>query len=194
MKKIGIFGGSFDPIHNGHLILAREALETLALDQLLFVPAAQSPFKPTQPPAPAAARWEMIEAAIADEPAFAASRIELERPPPSYTFETIEQLRREIVEAEFFYLIGEDNLATLSGWHRFHELQKLVQFVVLDRSCTGATFPYPAVRRVIDISATAIRKRVASGRSIRYLVPETVERIIRRENLYQGNDASNRKI
>lgn len=193
MKTIGIFGGSFDPIHNGHLILAREALETLGLDQLLFIPAAQSPFKPDQPPAPAAARWEMLCAAIEGEPAFAASRIELDRPPPSYAIETIEQLRREVADAEFFYLIGEDNLAALPDWHRSDELQKLVQFAVLDRSCTGAIFPYPAVRRVIDISATGIRKRVASGRSIRYLVPEAVERIIRRENLYRGSDASKPK-
>jgi len=100
----------------------------------------------------------------------------------------VEQLRAENRSAEFFFLIGEDNLPKLSTWHRFTALRQLVQFVVLERSGLELKYEYPAVRRKIDISATAIRNRVAGGQSIRYLVPEAVERIIRRENLYQGTN------
>ncbi len=186
MKKIGIYGGSFDPIHHGHLILAREALETLAFDEVIFVLAAQSPHKQDRAPSPVAARWEMLTAAIAGEPNFSASRLEIDRPPPSYSVETVEALRMAQPEAELFFLVGEDNLPELSTWHRFDDLQKLVQFIVLDRSGEEVEYDYPAIRRKIDISATTIRKRVASGQSIRYFVPEAVEEIIRRENLYQG--------
>ncbi len=193
MKKIGIFGGSFDPIHHAHLILAREALETLGLDRILFVPAAQSPHKLGRATASAGARWEMLSAAIAGEDAFSASRLELDRPPPSYSVETVEQLHGEIRDAQFFFLVGEDNLPQLTTWHRFEDLERLAQFVVLDRTGQEVDYPYPAVRRKIDISATAIRNRVASGQSIRYLVPDAVERIIRRENLYQGTTESNPK-
>lgn len=193
MKKIGIFGGSFDPIHHGHLILAREALERFALDQIVFIPAAQSPHKPESTPADGAARWEMIEAAIAREPAFAASRLELDRPAPSYSVETVEQLREENPDTQFYFLIGDDNLEKLRIWYRFEDLARLVQFVVLDRTGEAAASPYPTIRKVIDISATTIRKRVASGRSVRYLVPEAVERIILRDKLYQGPKESNPK-
>jgi nicotinate-nucleotide adenylyltransferase len=193
LKRIGIYGGSFDPIHHGHLILAREALETLGLAEIIFVLAAQSPHKPDQTPSPSASRWEMLNAAIADEPGFSASRLELDRPPPSYSIETVEALRAAQPEAEFFFLVGEDNLPELSSWHRFADLQKQVQFVVLDRSGGETEYAYPAIRRKIDISATTIRKRVASGQSIRYLVPEAVEEIIHRENLYQGADRSHLK-
>ena len=193
LKKIGIFGGSFDPIHHGHLILARQALETLGLDQVLFIPAAQSPHKPGRAPAPATARWEMLVAAIDGETSFAASRIELDRPPPSYSVETIEQFQIELPDARLFFLIGEDNLAQLPTWHRFADLERLVEIVVLDRSGGGGASPYRSVRRLIDISATTIRKRVASGQSVRYLVPEAVGQIIRREQLYQGTQESNPK-
>ncbi len=193
MKKIGIFGGSFDPVHHGHLILAREARETLPLDTLLFMPAAQSPHKTERVPASAELRWEMLSAALAGEPGLAASRLELERPPPSYSVETVEQLHAEMPEAELFFLVGEDNLPALPSWQRFDDLRRLVQFVVLDRTGLEVEYDYPAVRRKIDISASAIRKRVASGQSIRYLVPDAVAQIIEREKLYQGSTASNPK-
>jgi nicotinate-nucleotide adenylyltransferase len=193
LKKIGIYGGSFDPIHHGHLILAREALETLDLAEVIFVLAAQSPHKTSQETTDSAVRWKMLTAAIADEPGFSASHLELDRPPPSYSVETVEALRAAHREVEFLFLIGEDNLPQLPEWHRFDDLRRLVQFVVLDRSGTTVAEGYSIVRRKIDISATTIRKRVASGRSIRYLVPEAVERIIRRENIYQENNRSNPK-
>lgn len=190
MKKSGIYGGTFDPIHHGHLILAREAREILDLGEVIFVLAAQSPHKTTLPPTSAAVRWEMLTAAIAHEDGFSTSRLEIDRPPPSYSIETVEQLRAAKQDTEFFFLIGEDNLPQLSSWHRFDELNRLVQFVVLDRSGETVEERYPVVRRKIDISGTTIRNRVASGRSIRYLVPEAVAQIIRRENLYQGANRS----
>ncbi len=193
MKKIGIYGGSFDPIHHGHLILAREAREILDLDEVIFVLAAQSPHKTNVPLADAAVRWKMLTAAIARENGFSASRLEIDRPPPSYSIDTVEQLRAARPDTEFFFLIGEDNLPQLPSWHRFEELRRLVRFVVLDRSGTTVEERYPVVRKKIDISATTIRNRIASDQSIRYLVPEAVEQIIRRENLYQGANRSHRK-
>ena len=193
MKKIGIYGGSFDPIHQAHLILAREALETLELDEVIFIPAAQSPHKPDAPPAPAEVRWEMLRSAIADEPGFSSSRLELDRPAPSYAIDTVEQLAAQNPEAQFFFLIGEDNFPKLASWQRYEDLTRLVEFVVLDRSGIEVEYPFATIRRKIDISATTIRNRVASGQSIRYLVPEAVERIIRRQNLYQGTTQSNPK-
>ena len=193
LKKIGIYGGTFDPIHHGHLILAREAREILELDEVIFVLAVQSPHKKALPPTGAAVRWEMLEAAIAKEGGFSASRLEIDRPPPSYSIDTVEQMQAAIPEAEFFFLIGEDNLPQLPSWHRFDELSRLVQFVVLDRSGAAIEERYPVVRRIINISATTIRNRVASGQSIRYLVPEAVEQIIRRENLYQGANRSHQR-
>jgi nicotinate-nucleotide adenylyltransferase len=193
LKKIGIYGGTFDPIHHGHLILAREALEILELEKIIFVPATQSPHKPKCEPAPAETRWEMLTAAIAGESGFVPSRVEIDRPTPSYSIDTVEQLRGENRGAQFFFLIGEDNLPKLRSWHRFADLGRLVQFVVLDRSGVKVEYEYPAVRRKVDISATTIRKRVASGQSIRYLVPEAVERIIRREKLYKGAKRSHPK-
>ena len=186
LRRLGIYGGSFDPIHHGHLILAREAREQLGLDTVLFVPAAMSPFK-NAPAAAAADRLAMLEAGIANEPGFAIDPMELHRAPPSYTIDTVEAIRKREGDAELFYLLGQDNVADLPKWHRFDDLAKLVQFVVLDRAGTPASHPYIVVQRKIDISATEIRNRVASRRSIRYLVPEAVENVIRSRGLYQEN-------
>ena len=184
MRKIGIYGGTFDPIHHGHLILAREAREMLGLEKVVFVPAPVSPLKDS-PFASAAIRLSMLQAAIEGEVGFAVDDCELQRPPPSYTIDTIEEIRRREGDVEIYNLIGEDNVAALGKWHRFAELEKLVRFVVLDRTTRGTNHPYATVHRRIDISATEIRKRVASGRSIRYFVPGGVEEIIRRQKLYR---------
>src|SRR3954469_10728537 len=183
-RKIGIYGGTFDPIHHAHLILAREAREELGLEQVIFVPAAVSPFKDS-PAAAGETRLRMVRRALENEDGFVADDCDLRRPPPSYTFDTVTEIQKREGEADFYYLIGEDNVDGLNRWHRFSELEKLVQFVVLDRSGMGSPHPYRQVRRKIDISATNIRKRVASGRSIRYLVPQGVEEIIHQGNLYQ---------
>lgn len=185
MKRVAIFGGTFDPIHHGHLILAREAIESLRLDRLIFVPAAASPHKIEWKLGAADIRLEMLRAATENEPGFRVDEMELQRPPPSYSIETVEVLRFREPTAEFFYLIGEDNVTRLATWHRFDELSKMVQFVVLARSDVHTEHPYPTIRRHLDISATNIRNRVATGRSIRYLVPPAVEGIIRDRQLYR---------
>jgi nicotinate-nucleotide adenylyltransferase len=184
LKKLGIFGGTFDPIHYGHLILARDAAEQLQLEKVIFIPAAISPHKLEREPTTSANRLKMVSAAIEGEPLFALDPMELERPSPSYTIDTVATLRQREPTAEFFCLIGEDNVARLPTWHRFSELSKMVKFAVLDRSGSSTGHPYPAIRRHLDISATDIRNRVARGRSIRYLVPPAVETIIRERQLY----------
>lgn len=185
MKKIGIYGGTFDPIHHGHLILARDACETLGLDKMILVPAAVSPHKLDRAAAPAEIRLEMVRKSIEGESRFEVEDCEVRRGPPSYTIDTVEMIRLREPDAQIFYCVGEDHLAGLTSWHRFGELQRLVQFVLLDRPGFENKTDYRVIRRHIDISATEIRKRVAEGRSIRYLVPRAVEEIIRREELYR---------
>ena len=184
-RKIGIFGGTFDPIHHAHLVLARDALEALDLEKIIFVPAAASPHKLDQPLAPPNVRLEMLRAAIESELGFESDPMELQRPAPSYAIETIETFRQREPEAELFYLIGEDNVGRIETWHRFADLSQMVQFVVLGRSGEKTEHPYRAIRRHLDISATNIRNRVATGHSIRYLVPPAVEAIIRDRQLYR---------
>jgi nicotinate-nucleotide adenylyltransferase len=185
LKRIGVFGGTFDPIHHGHLILAREARETLGLDTMIFIPAAVSPHKLDQKMASGETRLEMLRVALDREPGFEYNTMELQRSPPSFTIDTVEALQSVHPKAEFFYLIWDDNLGRLPSWHRFEELSRMVRFIVLNR--TGAKTPhgYPMIHRHLDISATNIRNRVATGRSIRYLVPPAVEEIIRDRQLYR---------
>lgn len=185
LKRIGIYGGTFDPVHHAHLILARDALEKFELEKITFIPAAVSPFRDT-PSASADIRWQMLQAAIADEPRFEVNDCELRRPPPSYTIDTVLELGAEYFDAEFFFLIGDDNLPALPRWHRYTELRELVTFVVLARATEPSAHDYLRVERRLEISATEIRARVAAGRSIRYLVPEEVEKIIRAQRLYRG--------
>ena len=185
LRKIGIYGGTFDPIHYAHLILARDAMETLQLDEVVFVPAAVSPHRQEEQRTAAAIRLEMIRAAIAGEPRFRVDERELQRPPPSFTIDTIEELLRNDRQLDVCYFIGSDNLARLGSWRRIEDLRKLVHFVVLQRGPAPANSEFPTIDRRIDISATEIRKRVATGQSIRYLVPAAVAEIIERHQLYQ---------
>jgi nicotinate-nucleotide adenylyltransferase len=185
LKKIAIYGGTFDPVHHAHLILAREAIETLGLDKVILVPASISPLKKAAPVASGEARLAMLRAAIKSEPEFEVDQCELLRPPPSYTVDTVEEIRRRECDASIYCLIGEDNVEQLPRWHRFAELEKMVRFVVLDRTGKQPSHSYQLIHRPIDISATEIRRRVALNESIRYLVPESVEEIIQRENLYR---------
>jgi nicotinate-nucleotide adenylyltransferase len=185
LKKIAIYGGTFDPIHHAHLILARQAIETLDLDKVILVPAAISPLKKSAPVASGELRLAMLRAAIKGEPKFGVNECELLRPPPSYTIETVEKIRQGEGDATIYCLIGEDNVEQLPQWHRFAELEKMVRFVVLDRSGKQPSQSYQLIHRRIDISATEIRQRVAQNESIRYLVPDSVEEIIQREKLYR---------
>ncbi len=185
MKKIAIYGGTFDPIHHAHLILAREAIETLDLAKVILVPAAISPLKKAAPVANGEVRLAMLQAAIKRDPKFEVDECELRRAPPSYTIDTVEEIRRREPDASIYCLIGEDNVAQLPRWHRFAELEKMVRFVVLDRSGKQPSHSYQLIHRRIDISATEIRRRVAQNEPIRYLVPDSVEEIIQRKELYR---------
>jgi nicotinate-nucleotide adenylyltransferase len=185
LKKIAIYGGTFDPVHHAHLILARQAIETLCLDKVILVPAAISPLKKTAPVANGEVRLAMLRAAIKGEPEFEVDDCELLRPPPSYTIDTVEEIRRRESDAAIYCMIGEDNVEQLPRWHRFSELEKMVRFVILDRSGKQPSHSYQLIHRRIDISATEIRRRVAQNESIRYLVPDSVEEIIQREKLYR---------
>ncbi len=188
-KKIGIYGGTFDPIHHGHLILAREAFEVLGLEKVILVPAAVSPHKVARTPTDAAIRVEMLQAAITGEPGLVLDRCEVDRTGPSYTFDTVDEIRQREGAAEYFFLLGDDNLAQLETWHRFNELREQVQFVVLSRgNLATEEMRYLVIKRQINICATDIRNRVATGRSIRYLVPPAVEEIIYRRQIYQEQD------
>jgi len=185
LKKIAIYGGTFDPVHHAHLILAREAIETLGLEKVILVPAAISPLKKAAPVASGEVRLAMLRTAIRGQPEFEVDECELLRPPPSYTIDTVEEIRRRECDALLYCLIGEDNVEQLPRWHRFNELEKLVRFVVLDRTGKQPTHTYQLIHRRIDISATEIRRRVAQHESIRYLVTGSVEEIIQREKLYR---------
>lgn len=189
-ERIGIYGGTFDPVHTGHLILARDAVELLGLARLIFVPAAISPHKLGRAPgASGADRLAMLRAAVADESAFEVDALELDRPGPSYTFDTVAALQARWPDAEWHYLIGADNVPDLTTWHRVEELRARVRFTVFHRRAPDAVIPgtegLPTLRRVVDLSSTEIRNRVASGLSIRYLVPESVREIIEARGLYR---------
>ncbi len=184
MERIGVYGGTFDPVHHAHLILAREAAEQFDLAKVIFIPAATSPFK--QPPvASVEARLRMLRAAIAGEALFEVDDCELQRPAPSYTVETVRWLREKYPTAQLFLLIGDDNLAALPRWRDFAELREMVTFIVLPRAKTEVRHDYLGVKRRVDISATEIRERVGAGGSIRYFVPAAVEEIIRAQRLYK---------
>ncbi len=184
--RTALYGGSFDPIHHGHLLLAREALEQLSLDRVIFIPAGLSPFKVRAAPAPAEARLEMVRAAIAGEPCFECDDSEIHRAGPSFTIDTVEAWRARAPQDELYYFIGQDNVADLPRWRRSEELQAQVRFIVFERNGDAPPHHFARVQRRVDISATEVRKRVAEGRSIRYLVPETVRAIIVARHLYHA--------
>jgi nicotinate-nucleotide adenylyltransferase len=188
MARIGLFGGSFDPIHVGHLILAREAKEQLSLDRVIFIPAAISPHKLHRTLAPAEARLEMVRAAVGDEPGFEVDDCELRREGPSFTIDTVRLMKERNPGAALFYFIGEDNLEKLHTWREIEELRRLMQFVVLARNEGGVACEFPRVCRQIDVSSTEVRKRVARGQSIRYLLPASACEVIYRNGLYQNEE------
>ena len=188
--RIGIYGGTFDPVHHGHLILAREALEEFKLDCLVFVPAAESPFKIHNHTAPAGDRLAMLRLATAGEDRFSVDPLEIDRGGVSYSIDTVKMFRSRDPGAELFFLVGEDNAYRLAEWHRFEELKKLAAFVILSRSEDFQSPEYPVVQRRIEISSTEIRNRVANQESITYLVPESVKHYIEQHQLYQGERVS----
>ena len=190
--RIGIFGGSFDPVHNAHVALAGVALRELRLDQLLWVPAGQ-PWQKQRHITPAADREAMVRLAIEGEPRFELSRIELERSGPSFTVDTVRELRAERPDAQWFLVIGQDQYAGFHTWHGWQELLGLVTLAIADRPDAKHSVdpqvlavPHAAVALpMMDVSSTDIRARVEHGQGIADLVPEPVARYIARHRLYR---------
>ena len=188
--RIGVLGGTFDPVHIGHLILAQEAYTKLALDRVLFVPAAVPPHKDPGAVSPAHHRLRMVQLAVGDDPRFQASDLEFRRPGKSYTVDTLRHIRKLWPGSKLFLLIGADNLGELPTWKEYEELFLLSEVVVAHRP--GAEPCGELADRVrflsipmVSISATYIRRRVADGEPIRYLVPREVEEYIGEHGLYR---------
>lgn len=180
--NVGVFGGSFDPVHNGHLAIAQAALETIPLDRVIFVPARRSPLKGDAPAAGEDHRFAMLELATSDEPRFSVSRVELDRPPPSYTVDTLEALAGE---GRLFLILGADAAHELHRWRDPERIRHLATIVIARRP--GADHDPAAIvldTPLMDVSARELRERAARGRSLRYLVPDAVWRYIQERRLY----------
>jgi nicotinate-nucleotide adenylyltransferase len=196
--RLGLFGGTFDPIHVGHLVLAEQCREACGLDQAWFVVAGAPPHKPGDR-TPVSHRLEMVRIAIAGHASFLVSEIETKRPGPHYSVETLDSVRRDHPDDDLFFLIGADSLADLPGWREPGRIAQLATIVVVNRpgleevdpsqlpnfgpgsnSLIAVTIP------PIGIASTDLRRRLAEGRSIRYMVPRGVEAYIKAHALYRS--------
>ncbi len=190
MARIGLFGGTFDPIHLGHMLMAQAAREELALTRCIFVPAAQSPFKPDQNPATAAERLRLLRLALAGLDWCEIDDQEITRGGVSYTIETVTDYSRHYPGAELFYLIGADQLSQLPKWRDAEALARLAQFAVIPRPGRGESAIPPPFRGQslagfpVGVSSSQIRARVKTGLPIEHLVPPAVAEAIRNYQLY----------
>lgn len=200
--RIGILGGSFDPVHLGHLWIAEAALESLQLDELRWIPAATSPLKPSGPVASESARLQMLRLAVSGCPNYVVEDREIRRGDVSYTVDTLQELAAERGEAEWFLIVGSDSLASFQQWHRPERILQLAKLAVVQRS-GGAEIDFSPLASLadearieefrqcvipmplIELSSTEIRDRIAAGRSIRFRVPHAVRALIEAEGLYQ---------
>src|SRR5208282_475092 len=188
--KLGLFGGSFDPVHLGHLLVAQAAIEELGLDRLFFIPAAQSPFKPENQPAPATLRLQWLRLALAGKTDCEVDEQEIKRGGVSYTIETVRDYAKRFPQAELFYLIGADHAAKLNKWREAGELARLAQFVVTPRPGeVPVKFPPPFRGRTLKgfplaVSSSEVRARAKAGLPIEPLVPPAVAEAIRAAGLY----------
>jgi nicotinate-nucleotide adenylyltransferase len=195
VKRLGLLGGTFDPPHYGHLIAANEVAWQLRLDRILFLPARQNPLKRDAPGTPAEDRCEMVRLAILDNPLFELSRLELDRPPPSYTADLLRLLHTSETDVDLFFIGGADILPELPRWRAPDEILRLAHLVIVNRP--GAPPPdvqalSPEARaRVVTITIPGVaiasrdlRQRVREGQPIRYLTPASVERYIAEHGLY----------
>jgi nicotinate-nucleotide adenylyltransferase len=201
--RIGIFGGTFDPVHLGHLIVAEQCREQARLDQLLFVPAARPPHKQERQLTPFAQRVEMLVLACAGQPAFQIEEMEKDRPGPSFTVETVEQIHSRHPEAELSLIIGADTLHDLPHWYEPARIVQLTELLIVPRSDwvmllpeelrKSLCLPADVVLRMqpisvptIGISSRDLRRRAAEGLSLRFLVPRAVEVYIQEKRLYRS--------
>ena len=200
--RVGILGGAFNPPHLGHLVCAQEALLQLELDTVVFVPTGQPPHRVLEDDPGGDLRLEMVELAIAGDSRFAASRIELDRPGPSYTAETLAAMRSAEPDHELFLIVGGDQAASLPDWHEPEQVLAQATLVVVERvsrsrsaiglqlaPLRGADTVLYLETPLIQVSSTMLRRRVAGGEPIRYLVPERVVSLIGARGLYASSEA-----
>ncbi len=191
-KKIGILGGTFDPIHMGHLVLAEQVKEKLKLNRVIFIPCLSPPHKTKRKLSMADHRFRMAALAVEDNPSFSISDVELKRTGLSYTIDTLRQLKRTHPDSEIYFLTGSDVLDEIHTWKDPEEIYKLAKMVIavrpgFDGFDPGNRFAEKSIIIHItglDISSSQIRERVKKGQSIRYLVPSRVEEYIRKKKLY----------
>jgi nicotinate-nucleotide adenylyltransferase len=189
MKKIGVLGGSFDPIHFGHLLMAQSAAEALKLDRVFFVPAFRSPFKLLHHLPDSSKRLTMVKAAIKGNPVFAAYDGELRRAGVSYTIDTLIELRVKYPKAKFYLLMGADNLRSFHRWKDPKGILKVASLAIMNRPGFDKNYPkrWPYVKinmPAVDISSSDIRNRLKSKKSIWYLTPKAIIRYISQHQLY----------
>ena len=198
-ERLGVFGGTFDPIHVGHLIIAQEAYDRLGLSRVVFVPARVSPLKRSTTLFSPERRVEMACAAVASDPRFAVSTVDLDRPAPSYTVDTLRLIHEQVAaDAQLYFILGVDSLLTFGHWYQPEEIIRLARLAVitrpgytldlasLDRQLPGLAAASDVIEGVqVGISATDLRQRLQSGASVRYYVTEPVWSLLQR---YQSED------
>ncbi len=188
--KLGIYGGSFDPVHLGHLLVAQAAVEELDLDRLFFIPAARSPFKADNQPAPDAVRLQLLRLALAGKTDCEVDDQEIRRGGTSYTIDTLRDYAQRFLGAKLFYLIGADNAAKLNEWREPGELATLAEFVAVPRpGGAAAVFPGPFRGRTLKgfpfaVSSSEIRARAKAGLTIKHLVPPAVAEAMLAAKIY----------
>lgn len=198
MTALGVLGGTFDPPHIGHLILAEAAYEALNLDQVLFVPAAEPPHKHRLPITEVKHRVAMVQAAIRDNPHFALSEVDITRPGPHYTADTLRLLKERFAGADLYFLLGGDSLRDIATWHEPAGIIAQARLAVMRRPGTALDISHleaalPGISErvafvdapIIGISATSLRERLRTGRSVRYQVPDGVAQYIAAHQLYK---------
>lgn len=186
-KQVGILGGSFNPIHIAHLVMADQVGKNLGLDKVSLMPSYLSPHVDEKKSIDAEHRLNMLQLAIEDNPYLDVEMIELERKGKSYTYDTIKQLKEENPDTDYYFIIGGDMVDYLHTWHRIDELVELVNFVGVKREGYSQESSYPIIWvdiPEITISSTEIRKKIVQGCSLKYLVPDKVLDYIAREGLY----------
>jgi nicotinate-nucleotide adenylyltransferase len=191
--NVGIFGGTFDPPHTGHLIVAQDAALVLGLDRILFIPAARPPHKARRVISSADLRLRMLQLAVEGDDRFDIDALELDRAGPSYTVDTLRELSRREPDVSWTLVLGADQYAEFDTWREPETIRELARIAVLTRagggSVTAADGAVVLDVTRIDISSTVLRARVAAGEPIRYMVPQAVERFIHERQLYSRNGA-----
>lgn len=195
MKKVGIMGGTFDPIHNGHCIAALMAKEQAGLDEVWFIPSNDPPLKPTSPKASALHRYHMVELATQDLPFFRVLDIELKRSGTSYSYDTVTELLKQYNDIELYYIVGADRVNDLTSWYRADELKAIIQFIGIERggeqidlssmSSEWKARLHLVKTPLIEMSSTLIRQRLAERLPIDYYCDKRVVQYIKEQELYE---------